>query len=429
MAPAQTPDGGRRRGAVSPTVTVVLVLVALAAVGLLLRLALRAPARPCGPELPCPDSLYYRSDTMRQREVLAGMMARLSVPRTFINRAHDALSKVDFPFRKLRPGDSMTLVYRGFDLVEMAYCQDMMTSYAVSFDSAGAQAAKVVRPVDTVRATVAGVVSESFWHSLLGQGEQPWLAMRFTEILRYDVDFFTESNDGDSYEIVFDRLYIDSAFYKYGRVHAVHYKGRTDNTYGFYYRLPNGHWDFYNEKGQSLRKTVLRSPLQFATVTSHFGNRFHPIHRVWRPHQGVDYGAPRGTPVSCVADGSVTIASWLGGYGRLVEVKHKGGLTSRYGHLSGFGPGVRQGRRVRQGQTIGYVGATGDATGPHLHFEIRKGGKPVNPLKVIPPRADPVPPKYRDDFDRVKASLIDELRRAARPPVDSLATPGSDSSG
>jgi murein DD-endopeptidase MepM/ murein hydrolase activator NlpD len=130
-----------------------------------------------------------------------------------------------------------------------------------------------------------------------------------------------------------------------------------------------------------------------------------------------------------VADGSVTIARWLGGYGRLVEVKHKGGLTSRYGHLSGFGPGVKQGRRVRQGQTVGYVGATGDATGPHLHFEIRKGGKPVNPLKVIPPRADPVPRKYRAEFDRVKAALIAELRRAAQPPVDSLATADGDSSG
>ena len=406
--------------------TAILVLVALAAVGVTLRLALRRPPALCGPELPCPDSVYRRGDALRQHELLAGLLTRLSVPVPLVNQAHDALGMTDFPFRRLRPGDSITLVYRGLDLVGMSYGQDMMTSYEVSFESAGGYARKIVRPVDTVRAGVAGVVKESFWHSLLAQGEEPWLAMRFTEVLRYDVDFFTESSDGDSYEIVFDRLLIDSAFYKYGRVHAVHYRGRSDNTYGLYFQDPTGHWDYYNEKGQSLRKTVLRSPLEFAKVTSYFGNRFHPIHRVWRPHKGVDYGAPRGTPVSCVADGTVTIAGWLGGYGRLVEVRHSGGLVSRYGHLSGFGPGVKQGRRVRQGQTAGYVGATGDATGPHLHFELRQGGKAVNPLTVIPPRAEPVPKKYRPEFDRVRDGLIAELNRlAAPPPPDTLAAADS----
>jgi murein DD-endopeptidase MepM/ murein hydrolase activator NlpD len=127
----------------------------------------------------------------------------------------------------------------------------------------------------------------------------------------------------------------------------------------------------------------------------------------------VDYGAPTGTPVSAIADGTVTIARRLGGYGNLVEVKHAGGLSSRYGHLSRYGGGVRGGRRVRQGQTIGYVGMTGDATGPHLHFEVRQGGKPVNPLKVIPPRAEPVARKNMPEFNALRASYLADLARPA----------------
>jgi hypothetical protein len=406
----------RRRSPASATVTIIGVLVAVAVLVFLLRIAFRRAPIPFGPELPCPDSVYCGGDTMRQSEMFATMLARMSVPGTAISRAAAALRKTDFNFRRLKPGDSVTVEYRGLQLVGLTYHVDMVTSYRVDFDSTGAAvAAKTVQNIDTVRTVLSGTVSGSFWNSLLGMGEEPWLAMRFTEILRYDVDFFTESNEGDSFELLFDRLMVGGAFYRYGRVYAVHYKGRIDNTYGFYYVLPNGHWDHYNEKGQSLRKTVLRSPLEFKKVTSYFGMRFHPIYKVWRPHQGVDYGAPTGTPVSCVADGQVTIAGWLSGYGRLVEVTHKGGLKSRYGHLSGFGPGVRQGRRVRQGQTIGYVGMTGDATGPHLHFEIRQGGKPVNPLKVIPPRADPVPAKYLADFKRIRDTFIEELRRVAHP--------------
>ncbi len=403
----------RRKLPASPTVMVIGVLVALAAVVLLLRWGLsRGTAFICGPELPCADSVYVTGDTMQQYEVLNNMLIRMSVPRELVNQAHDALAKTDFDFRRLKPGDSVTLFYQGLDLAELTYHKDMKTSYDVRFDSTGAIAAKKIKPVDTVKTVVSGTVKESFWHSLLALGETPWLAVNFTDILRYDVDFFTESNDGDSFEIIVDKLFVDTAFYRYGRIHAVHYRGRTDNTYGFFYQDPRGHWDYYNKKGQSLRKTVLRSPLQFSKITSHFGMRFHPIRRIRCKHNGVDYAAPSGTPVSAVADGAVTIARWVGGYGRLVEIKHKGGLSSRYGHLSGFGPGTRQGRRVRQGQTVGYVGSTGLSTGPHLHFEIRKKGKPVNPLKVIPPRADPVLKKYREEFNRLTAGYLAEIERA-----------------
>jgi murein DD-endopeptidase MepM/ murein hydrolase activator NlpD len=356
-------------------------------------------------------------ESLGKGDMLAGVLARWCLPQTSINQVYAALTKTDFNFRNMRPGDGVVFEYRGLNLVAVSYRKDMVTSYTVKFDSAGATASKEVKPVDTARVVVRGAIKGSLWNSMIDLGETPALVVNFAEVLSYEVDFLTEVHEGDTFELLLDKYYVDSAFYKDGRVYAVHYKGQAGNYYGFYYRSPSGHHDFYNEKGQSLRKTVLRSPLTFANVTSRFGRRFHPISRVYRQHQGVDYGAPTGTPVSAIADGTVTMARWNGGYGNFVQLRHSRGLVSCYGHLSRYGAGVKAGRSVRQGQTVGYVGTTGLSTGPHLHFEVRRGGKPVNPLKVIPPRAEPVARKNMPEFRVLKASYLADLARPAGPVV------------
>ncbi len=397
------------------TVFVVGIGVAVLAVGVFVARAKTRPQPKCGPDLPCADSSYFAQDSLSGKEVFASVLSRWEVPVSLINQAYSALARTDFNFRNMRPGERVTLEYHGLVLAGLEYHKDRVTSYAVTFDSSGATASKRTRPVDTVRAVVRGTVKGSLWNSLVGQGELPELVVQFAEILSYEVDFFAECNEGDSFELLLDRCYVDTSFYRNGRIYAVHYRGRTGNFYGFYFRAPNGHWDYYNEKGQSLRKTVLRSPLTFAKVTSYFGNRFHPILRTYRQHHGVDYGAPTGTPVSAIADGTVTKAQWSGGYGNLVEIRHSGGLLSRYGHLSRYGPGIRGGQRVRQGQTVGYVGSTGLSTGPHLHFEVHQGGRAVNPLKVIPPRAEPVARKDMPEFERLRDEYISQLRSPAGP--------------
>lgn len=368
----------------------------------------------CGPELPHPDSFYYGGDVLGAGEVLATVLGRWCLGAARIDSVYAALGRTDFPFRRMRQGDSVSLCYRGQTLVGIRYFRDLSSGYSIAWDSSGRLSAeRFERPVDTVRTVVRGTVQGSLWNTLISMGERPALVVNYAEILSYEVDFLTEVNEGDSFAILLDKYYVDSLFLRDGRIYAVEFKGRVGSYAGYYYQTSAGHSDYYNERGQSLRKTVLRSPLQFAKVTSYFGMRFHPIYRVRRQHQGVDYGAPSGTPVSAVADGTVSFASWRAGYGRLVEIQHSSGLSSRYGHLSRFGAGVRPGRRVRQGQTIGYVGMTGDATGPHLHFEIRRGGTPVNPLKVIPPRAEPVPQNLMADFNRIRDGYAAALRVAA----------------
>ncbi|MEO0073477.1 MAG: M23 family metallopeptidase [candidate division WOR-3 bacterium] len=419
MIPAPAaPEPARPWAIVAFRLGIVLLVLMLAAVGLLLRSRLR-PRYVCGPELPHPDSVYYAGDALRTGEVLATVLGRWCLSAAMIESVYAALGRTDFPFRSMRPGDSVAFCYQGLSLVGIRYFKDLSSGYSLEWDSSGILTVeKFQRPIDTVRTVIRGEVKSSLWNTLISMGERPALVVNYAEILSYEVDFLTEVNEGDSFAILLEKYYVDSVFLRDGRIYAVQFKGRVGTYAGFYYRTPAGHSDYYNERGQSLRKTVLRSPLQFAKVTSYFGMRFHPIYRVRRQHQGVDYGAPSGTPVSAIADGSVSFAGWRGGYGRLVEIQHTGGLSSRYGHLSGFGPGVRTGRRVRQGQTIGYVGMTGVATGPHLHFEIRRGGIPVNPLKVIPPRAEPVPSSLMADFSRVRDGYIAELRAAVLP--DSL---------
>ena len=369
----------------------------------------------CGPETPNPDSTYVAVDSLSKGEVLAGALARWCFSQDRINQVYSALAKTDFNFRNMAAGDRVAFTYRGLNLAGVTYSKDPVTSYAVRFDSAGTSAAKEMKRVDTTRVVVRGAIQGSLWNSMIDLGETPALIVNFAEVLGYEVDFLTEVNPGDSFEILLDKYYVDTSFYRDGEVHAVHFKGQAGNYYGFHYRSPSGHSDFYNEKGQSLRKSVLRSPLTFANVTSSFGRRFHPISRVYRQHQGVDYGAPTGTPVSAIADGTVVMARWNDGYGNFVQIRHSGGLVSCYGHMSRYGAGAKAGRSVRQGQTIGYVGSTGLSTGPHLHFEVRQGGKPVNPLKVIPPRAEPVTKKNMPEFNALKASYLADLARPAGP--------------
>jgi murein DD-endopeptidase MepM/ murein hydrolase activator NlpD len=394
---------------------VVLAVLVMLVAGFFLvrRLTVKHPV--CGPSVPNPDSTYVGEDGLGKGEMLAGVLARWCLPTARVNDVYAALAKTDFNFRKMAAGDVVKFTYRGLDLAGVTYSKDPVTYYAVRFDSVRTSAVKEMKRVDTMRVVVRGAIKGSLWNSMIELGETPASIVNFAGVLGYEVDFLTEVSEGDSFEMLLDKYYVESTFYRDGRAYVVHYKGRAGDYYGFYYRTPSGQWDYYNEKGQSLRKTVLRSPLTFANVTSSFGMRFHPISRVWREHHGVDYGAPIGTPVSAIADGTVVMARWNDGYGNFVQIRHSGGLVSCYGHLSRYGAGAKAGRGVRQGQTIGYVGSTGFSTGPHLHFEVRQGGKPVNPLKVIPPRAEPVASKNMPEFNALKASYLADLARPAGP--------------
>lgn len=224
--------------------------------------------------------------------------------------------------------------------------------------------------------TICFTVKNNLIESVLKTGEGMELALKLTNVFRWDIDFQSESVKGDVCKILFERRYADDRPSGYGRILCAVYEGKrtTKKTAVLF----NG--TYYNHTGSELKKNFLRSPLNVLRVTSRYGRRFHPILRVWRKHNGVDYGAPTGTPVWSVAGGRVTFAGRKRGYGRYVCIRHENGYESRYGHLSRIL--VRKGQRVKQRQRIGLVGQTGLATGPHLDFQLLVKGKHVDPLKV-----------------------------------------------
>ncbi len=247
---------------------------------------------------------------------------------------------------------------------------------------------------------VEGVVKDNLYWSMTSIGEGPELVVRFADIFGWDIDFSVETENGDTFRLLVEKLYRGDRFAGYGRIYYAEYSGRrTGHRYAVYWKGA-----YYDLEGNSLQKMFLRSPLKVYRITSRFGRRFHPILRKWRMHHGVDYAAPIGTPVFSVGEGVVKFAGWRGGYGKLIIIRHPKGFETRYGHLSSIA--VKPGQHVNQGQFIGRVGSTGLSTGPHLHFEVRQHGRLLNPLTLKLQPKEPIP---REEMARFE-EYVNKLR-------------------
>lgn len=230
------------------------------------------------------------------------------------------------------------------------------------------------------------------------------IALQIARVFGTDVDFHTDLRKGDRLAVVYEMIHEAGEPIAPGRIVAARFVNGGHTYEAVVFKDDDGNDAYYSPDGRSRAKAFLRSPVEFSRISSGFGGRVHPIFRNWRAHTGVDFAAPQGTRVVASADGQVASAGVRGGYGNAIEIRHAGGITTLYGHLSGFAAGLRAGTRVHQGQVIGYVGHTGWATGPHLHYEFRVAGVYQDPLRVALPKAQPVPVALRPQFDRVAAS-------------------------
>jgi murein DD-endopeptidase MepM/ murein hydrolase activator NlpD len=246
-------------------------------------------------------------------------------------------------------------------------------------------------PSETASAGVGGEIHGSLFESVVDAGEKPELALRLAEIFAYDLDFYTDPRPGDTFRVVVEKKKLaDGTIASYGRILAAEYVNERRAFRAVLFHDAYGHPAYYTPEGNSMKKAFLHSPLKYAApISSHFStHRFHPILKEYRPHLGIDYAAPTGTPVQTIGDGRVVFAGMKGGAGNLVEIQHSNGYTTYYMHLSRVL--VRPGQRVEQGQRVGLVGMTGLATGPHLDFRIQRGGQFLNFEKLAPPPAGPV---------------------------------------
>ncbi|MBN2465600.1 M23 family metallopeptidase [candidate division WOR-3 bacterium] len=362
---------------------------------------------------------------VKPNEVMTSLLSRAGFSTQDIGRVVPALRAAGFNLRAMRPGDSLFVLRKRDQGIEgsrdqvtdegpaprLLYAQGVTRVYRVDVASGEVRVSMLYKYITMTAAFVKGTIKGSLYETMMALGETPQLIMDYTDIFGWEIDFFSEVQPNDSFAILFERKYCDSSCIGYGVVLAATYWGQIGLFSGYRFTDPEGTTDYYNAEGQNLRKTFQKSPLRFSRVSSFFGRRFHPILRRVRQHSGVDYVAPRGTPVEVVSDGRVASAGWSGGYGRLVVVRHAEGYETRYGHLSGFAKGIRSGASVKQGQLVGYVGSTGLSTGPHLHYEVRKFGSAVNPLRLKPPRRSPVKKAFLPQFGRTRDSLARILAR------------------
>jgi murein DD-endopeptidase MepM/ murein hydrolase activator NlpD len=249
------------------------------------------------------------------------------------------------------------------------------------------------------------------------------VTVQMADVFAGDIDFYHDLRRGDRFSVVYEVRYVDGEPVGVGSIVAAEFDNRGRALSAFLWRGEDGEQSYYSETGSPLRKAFLRSPMEFSRVTSGFSDaRFHPILQTWRAHKGVDFAAPYGTPVRATGDAKVAFAGQQDGYGNVIQLQHNGGFSTLYAHLSKFSPQVRAGARIAQGEVIGYVGQTGWATGPHLHYEFRAGDEQRNPLTVALPGGEPLTPAHRLAFTERTAPAAAQLALARTLSVARLAS-------
>jgi murein DD-endopeptidase MepM/ murein hydrolase activator NlpD len=360
------------------------------------------------------------SDTLRSGESLYVSLTSKGLNATNVMAALEVLGG-EVNLRSCKPGDSYTVtVDEDGEIEELSLRKDTTKLYKTCRDSAGYVVELKDIPMVGALRRVSGTVETSLWEAFLDLNEDPQIALKLADVLGWEIDFVTDTRQGDTFTIIVEEWFCEGMHMGIGDVYAAKYTNKGEEYRAFRYQYSDGNVGYFNYDGKSVKRVFLKSPLNYRRISSYFtSRRFHPILKVYRPHYGVDYAAPSGTPVVSIGDGAVTYAGWNGGMGNYVEVRHNGIYSSCYGHLSRYGKGVKKGRRVAQGQVIGYVGTTGLSTGPHLDFRIKKHGSYVNPLRMDFPRTDPVPDAEFEEF----ASTRDTLLQALNVPPLLASTP------
>jgi murein DD-endopeptidase MepM/ murein hydrolase activator NlpD len=309
-------------------------------------------------------------------------------------------------FKKIRGGTYRLLTDANRELVRFVFEVSPTEVYEINKDFQGYSAQRKEVVLEKKWVKVVGEIRSSLFEAIDAMGEQDQLVIAFAEILAWEVDFYKDVREGDRFKVIVEKLYKGDQFIQYGSIDAVEYQSGEKKITGIEYQ-----GEYYNEDGVSLRKAFLKAPLRFNRISSKFSRaRRHPILGGIRPHYGVDYAAPVGTPIWAVADGTVCSCGWNGGFGNQVVLRHPNGYKTYYGHLSRYGRGIRKGAQVEQKQVIGYVGSTGLSTGPHLDYRLSKNGRMRNPLKERFPVGTPIIKEEMENFQKRRDEVVARLQ-------------------
>lgn len=355
-----------------------------------------------------PVSLYeMREGVVKKGDFFSTILNDFGVSQKEIYDISQA-SQPTFDVRNIQIGKSYHAYFTKEDEPRLAYwVYERDNLSVVVFSLIDSTDVKMIeKEVVPVTRYVEVTIQNSLWVDTQDAGVTPLLAMKLSDIYAWSIDFFGLQK-GDKFTALYDEVVCDGKIMDIGDVYYAVFKHGDKEYQSFYFEEEGTTNHYWNEKGESMRKSFLKAPLKFSRISSGFSYaRRHPITRIVRPHTGVDYAAPKGTPVMSIGDGVVIEKGYKGGGGNTVKIRHNSVYTTAYLHLSKYGAGIAAGTRVSQGQVIGYVGSTGASTGPHLDFRVWKNGTPINPLKMESPPAEPVAKEHMQQFEACKADVI-----------------------
>lgn len=357
------------------------------------------------------DSLHVSHEKIKKNEFLADILLRNGVDYNVID--YIARNTRDtFDVRKIKYGNAYSIIRSNDSIPETLYFAYEITpsTYVLYHLTDSIYAELGEKEIKVVLTSTAGEIKSSLWNSLVENDADPNLANDLSEIYAWTIDFFGLQK-GDSYKAVYETYFVDDKYTGLGKVKIASFNHGNSDLYAFYFEQ-DGKGDYFDMEGNSLQRTFLKAPLRYSRISSGFSNsRLHPVLKIRRPHHGVDYAAPTGTPVYTVGDGTVIKKGYQkSGGGNYISIKHNGTYSTTYMHLSGFAKGIKVGQHVNQGDLIGYVGSTGLATGPHLDFRFYRNGSAINPLKVESPPSKPIEEAYRMEFDSIVNQYLPLLK-------------------
>lgn len=380
------------------------------------------------------DDYQLKKDTIKLGQTLGKVLGQYGISAQRVDQLDKAAKEI-FPLKQIRADRPYILFLRkdSLNLGKLDYFvyeKDVVEYVVFDFTQDSIAITKGEKPVTIKRQKRSSTIESSLWGAIMRDSLPYSLAAEMEEIYQWTVDFFGIQK-GDNFTVIYDEKLIDSTHVGIGRIWGAKFNHAGKEVYAIPFKQGDKiqYWEY---DGASLRKQLLKAPLKFSRISSGFSySRLHPVHRVYRAHTGVDYAAPKGTPVRAVADGVVTFKGWGGGGGNTLKIKHAGNLVTGYLHLSKFAAGINKGSRVSQGQLIGYVGSTGTSTGPHLDYRIWKNGTPINPLKVPQEPAEPIKKENMAAFEILRERIVAELNGTATPDmivtqIDSVEMPKID---
>ena len=345
------------------------------------------------------EVLSYRIHEVMDGENLSIIFEEFKVPlntayRIFRLDKNNLLSKI-------KPGDEMKFTYLGEDITGIEIIKDSINSILIEITDK-ISIKKISKDVELIQSFKSGVIKTSFYEAALEAEIPDSIIMDFAYIFGWDIDFIFDIREGDSFNVIYETPYSEGEKVKNGDIILAKFVNRGETYSANRFFLNENDKEFFDDNGNNLQKAFLRAPLDFAYISSHFNpNRMHPVLHTIRAHNGVDYAAKTGSPVRTTGNGTVHYAGRRNGCGNEIVIKHSNDYSTRYCHLNKFKSGIKKGTKVIQGETIGFVGSTGLATGPHLHYEFKIGNKHVDPVKLQLPSAEPISQNLRPDFNKI----------------------------